>query len=136
MHKPIGQVLIADDNVALANIVAERFEANGLASIACRDGVAAWNLFQAREISVVVSDFDMPGMSGTELCRRVHGCSPGLPFFLVTAREHELHSDPQIRTLNVERIFPKPFRFAELLCSVKQSLFEQGRRSQSGTVSI
>ncbi|MGI9473477.1 MAG: response regulator [Rubripirellula sp.] len=122
MNAPNTRVLIADDNVALATVVAERFESHGLSSVVCSDGDQAWDLFRASSISVIVSDFDMPGISGTELCRRVHSLSPQLPFFIMTAREVELQSDPKLRDLKVARIFPKPFRFAELLASVKKSI--------------
>ena len=129
MNAPSSQVLIADDNVALATVVAERFESHGLSSVVCSDGDQAWNLFRASSISVIVSDFDMPGISGTELCRRVHSLRPQLPFFLVTAREVELQSDPKLQDLNIERIFPKPFRFTELLNSVKHSILNPANRT-------
>ncbi len=122
MPKSLAPVLIADDNVALASVVAERFQGHGIETILCQNGNEAWQRIQATTVSVVVSDFDMPGIKGTELCRRVHEVKPSLPFILVTARETELQADPTLKHLNVARIIPKPFRFADLLSSVQHSM--------------
>jgi CheY-like chemotaxis protein len=122
MTNPLAPVMIADDNVALAMIVAERFQGHGIPSILCHNGIEAWRQLQATTVSVIVSDFDMPGIKGTELCRRVHEVQPSLPFILVTAREMELQADPTLQQLNLTRIMPKPFRFIELLSCVRHSM--------------
>ena len=116
------QVLIADDNLALARVVAERFACHGLAPVICQDGAQAWRVFQSHSISVVVSDFEMPGLKGTELCRRIQLVKPELPFFLVTARESCLRSEGQLEGLRIKRVFSKPFCFDDLLAAVEGAI--------------
>jgi diguanylate cyclase (GGDEF)-like protein len=57
---------------------------------ACRvaaDGVEAWRLYQADPAHVILSAWDLPGMDGVDLCRRVREASRGghTHFILVTS---------------------------------------------------
>ena len=53
------------------------------------DGLKAWEAFERQPSRVIISDWQMPGMDGPELCQRVRGLE--LPeytyFILVTAME-------------------------------------------------
>jgi len=51
------------------------------------DGQAALDKLDAIAVDLVVTDYEMPGMSGAELIRLVHERHPGQPALLVTARE-------------------------------------------------
>jgi signal transduction histidine kinase len=64
-------VLIAEDD-ALTRLMLQRAVAHhGHACLVAHDGRAAWQLFQAHPVDVVISDWLMPLMDGLELCRRV-----------------------------------------------------------------
>jgi CheY-like chemotaxis protein len=63
------RLLIAeDDSVTELNLSAavERFGHEATA-----DGNQACEAFQAGQYSLVISDWDMPAMDGSELCRRI-----------------------------------------------------------------
>jgi DNA-binding response OmpR family regulator len=61
-------VLIAEDD-ALTRLMLQRAVAHhGHACLVAEDGRAAWQLFQAHPVDVVISDWLMPLIDGLELC--------------------------------------------------------------------
>ena len=58
-----------------------------------RDGREAWELFQAEGADVIISDWLMPRMQGTELCRLVRQADgvPYVYFVILTALDSEEH---------------------------------------------
>jgi CheY-like chemotaxis protein len=80
-------ILVVDDSADVLDINARYLEQAGAevaptsdpaeALEAVRDDPAAW--------AAVVTDYDMPGMTGADLARQVAALAPGLPVVLVTA---------------------------------------------------
>ena len=65
------RILIAEDS-SVERIMLRRFvQQLGHESILAEDGDQAWELFQAHQPDVLISDWMMPGLDGPELCRRV-----------------------------------------------------------------
>jgi light-regulated signal transduction histidine kinase (bacteriophytochrome) len=64
-------LLIVEDD-ATSRLVLERAatRCGHTPRVAC-DGLEAWALFQQSPVSVIISDWMMPGIDGVELCRRV-----------------------------------------------------------------
>jgi DNA-binding NtrC family response regulator len=78
-----------------------------------------------RDIILLLSDINMPGMSGLDLLPRVKAARPDLPVIMVTA-----YGDSETRRRAVEGgaegMLPKPIDFAALRAEVDRRL-EQGR---------
>lgn len=64
-------------------------EAGGYRVRAAADGMQAWDLLQHEDFDLVVSDVDMPGMTGFDLTTRIrnHPRLGRLPVILVTGQE-------------------------------------------------
>lgn len=82
-------VLIVDDNLELAENIAEILEDEGLACQMAESGERALELMQTRAFSLVISDIRMAGMSGVELLREVGRRWPATPVVLMTAYARE-----------------------------------------------
>ena len=82
------QILIADDDDLLRELLRELLRSFGHECIAVSDGEAAWQHLVAHGADVVVSDWQMPGLTGVELCERVRAHPEiAYPYFiLLTAR--------------------------------------------------
>ncbi|MEA2283871.1 MAG: hypothetical protein QOK21_4478 [Solirubrobacteraceae bacterium] len=65
------KVLIADDEPGTRLLLATTLERLGHECIAASDGDEAWRRFTAEQPAVVVTDWQMPGLDGTELARRI-----------------------------------------------------------------
>lgn len=79
-----GQVLVVDDERAVARVLARVLEAAGHQVSVCYDGTSALSLLERYEYDVVLSDLSMPGLNGIELLRAVRARDLDLPVVLVT----------------------------------------------------
>jgi two-component system NtrC family response regulator len=65
------RVLVVDDNVALAENIAEILEMSGYATEVAGSAEEALPRAMASEVTVVVTDYRLPGANGAELIRQV-----------------------------------------------------------------
>jgi len=66
------RALVADDDRAAAAIVTRSLTAWGFEVTVAHDGLAAWQCLMADpSLSVAVVDWEMPGLDGPDLCRRI-----------------------------------------------------------------
>lgn len=82
------EVLVVDDDEGCREMTAEVVERLGHHCRTAMDGNDALAQLAAHPADVIVSDWDMPGMDGLELCRRTRRSSndePYVYFIMVTA---------------------------------------------------
>jgi diguanylate cyclase (GGDEF)-like protein len=90
-------ILIADDDPGTRLVVAAAVERLGHACTVAADGEEAWRRFVETAPDVVITDWEMPGMDGTELTRRIRS-QDAVPYpyvIILTARadqDHALHA--------------------------------------------
>jgi DNA-binding response OmpR family regulator len=122
MMVDLPKVLIAEDNPGLARVLSFKFKSCGFTPIVCGDGMLAWEAFQNGGFAAVVSDQEMPRMTGVELCRKIRESLSEVPFFLVTGRQLELSSTGIAEELNINRIFSKPFSPQTVIAAVTEAM--------------
>lgn len=120
-------VLVADDDPRLLRFVQRNLELANYRVVAVPDGSSALREAESEEPDLYVLDIMMPGMSGTEVARRVREFSVA-PIIMLTARDDE--SD-KVHNLDVgaDDYVTKPVGASELLARVKAQL----RRSKQYT---
>ena len=65
------RVLVAEDDLVSADLLEATLQEFGYEVTLARDGREALNLLRTGRFRMVISDWEMPEMSGLELCRRV-----------------------------------------------------------------
>ena len=82
------RLLLAEDDELMRELLAAVYEAHGHTVAAFADGTAIWAAFEAAPAEMVVLDWEMPGLDGLEVCRRIRAHPRGADTFLqvVTAR--------------------------------------------------
>lgn len=85
----IPNLLAVDDSITTRTLMRGLLEAGGYRVRAAADGMQAWELLQHEDFDLVVSDVDMPGMTGFDLTTRIrnHPRLGRLPVILVTGQE-------------------------------------------------
>jgi two-component system response regulator RegX3 len=116
----VNSVLIVDDEPAIRDAVSYALRSEGFAVEEAGDGESAVDEALSGKHDVVVLDLMLPGMSGTEVCRRIRAESP-IPVIMLTARGAELD-----RVLGLEvgadDYVTKPFSMAELIGRIRAIL--------------
>jgi len=64
-------VLVADDDPSTIVMLTSVLRRWSLDVVAAADGVQAWQCLQGTTMPIAILDWEMPGMSGPELCRRI-----------------------------------------------------------------
>ncbi len=77
---------------------------------------------QGRELSLVISDFMMPGMRGDELLVRLHDCSPNTIKILLTGQSDVSGVKRAINEANLYRFLEKPFRNEDIVLTVRAAI--------------
>src|ERR1700677_4934769 len=65
------QVLIVDDDDFILSVLDTILARMGYGVVSARDGAKAMEILRAGEVRLVITDWDMPGMNGIDLCRAV-----------------------------------------------------------------
>lgn len=118
-------VLVADDEAPIRMVVSEKLRSSGFDVIDAPDGEEAFDKATQRRPDFVITDLQMPYMSGLDLAMRIAGDerTRGVPMILLTARGHVLNQ-AQLGGTSIRRIMAKPFSARELV-SVVQHVLEQ-----------
>jgi DNA-binding NtrC family response regulator len=80
-----GHVLVVDDDPALCAWVEAGLAAHGFTSRSCTDPIAALDWLRDAEVDVVVTDLNMAGLHGLDLCARAVERRPDVPVLVLTA---------------------------------------------------
>ena len=122
---PNPTVIIAEDNPGLARVLTLKLKSSGFEPLMCSDGQFAWEAFQENSVAAILSDQEMPRMTGVELCRRIRGIDQHVPFLLVTGRKLELDSKELEDELSIFHVFGKPFSPTEVISVLRQAIVEK-----------
>ncbi len=125
MTRPVA--LIAEDDLAARGRICGLVHGAGLDPRAVGDGEAAWEQLQASPPAVLITDLQMPRLSGRGLVRRVRadGALRELPILVVTA-ETEPAARIELLELGVDDYLTKPVDAEELRVRLK-GLVRRGR---------
>lgn len=80
-----GEVLIVDDDTSMCEVLVERLRKRGYGADYETSGEDALCAVEEGSVDVVVTDLNMPGMSGIEFCERLVDHRPNLPVIVFTA---------------------------------------------------
>ena len=89
---PRMRVLLAEDEPVTRRLMEAQMTRFGFEVISVADGLVAWNLLQSPDApSLVVLDWNMPGLDGPDVCRRIRESTrTGYTYMLlVTARNEK-----------------------------------------------
>jgi CheY-like chemotaxis protein len=116
MENAARHILVAEDTAVLALMLRRTLERAGFTVTITKNGREAWDKAQAIGFDAIVTDQQMPEMSGTELCeqlRQLQGYAH-TPVIMITAKAYELNLSRVREELNISAIFAKPFSPAKV----------------------
>jgi DNA-binding response OmpR family regulator len=119
--EPICRILLVDDYRAIRQLIPEVLNNSGYEVDTAADGAAAWEALQVKPFNLLITDYDMPKLTGVELVRKLRSASMTLPVILTSGSlpTEELAQNP---SLQLAAMLLKPFSPEELLGTVSTVL--------------
>ena len=118
--QPSARVLLVDDDVRLAQMLAEYLGKAGIAVDHRQDAGGGVSAALAGGFDAVLLDVMLPDFDGFEACRRIRARS-GVPIVMLTGRGDETDRIVGLE-LGADDYLPKPFNPRELLARIKAVL--------------
>jgi CheY-like chemotaxis protein len=120
------KVLIVDDEIHIVHVVAIKLRNNGYEVISADNGAEAFDLAMKEKPDIIVTDFQMPIMTGMELVEKLrqHGETKDIPVIVLTARSFAIPQEQQ-KKLQISGCLSKPFSPKELLGNIEDVLYEK-----------
>ena len=115
------RLLLIEDEKKLADFIARGLRAERFAVDVAYDGNLGWEMIGAVDYDLVILDLMLPGISGTDILRRLRGRGGNSAVIVLTARDA---TDDKVENFDAgaDDYLTKPFAFAELLVRVKALL--------------
>lgn len=110
-YDPNMRVLVVDDFSTMRRIIKNILRQIGFTNVVeADDGTTAWDILNKDKIEFIISDWNMPQMTGIELLRKVRANEEfcDLPFLMVTAEAQQENIIEAVQA-KVSNYIVKPF---------------------------
>jgi len=113
-------ILFVEDEEILRSAVAKMLRYNNYSVLEASDGATALDMLRDHEeITLILLDVALPGLSGREVLEEARRIRPGTPVVLTSAFA-ENTIDSLFAGLNVDHFIMKPYRITALLEVLQQ----------------
>jgi len=114
-------ILVVDDDPTIRNLLAIMLQNAGYVVISAEDGEKGWEALNTHKFDLLITDHDMPRLSGLELLRRIRAHKLNLPVLLISGKIPRDIAD-LATLLQPGAAIEKPFTTAQFLALVQANL--------------
>jgi CheY-like chemotaxis protein len=117
------KALVVDDEFHIVQVVAIKLKNNGFDVLTADNGAAAYTLAVQHKPDIIVTDYQMPALTGLELIEKLRADeqTAAIPVIMLTARGFAIE-DQQKQKLHIAACLSKPFSPREVLQTVEEVL--------------
>ncbi len=115
---PLNHILVVEDDDGIRNLNVEALERAGYQVDDAVDGAAAWQTLNRHGYDLMITDQNMPGVSGVELLKKIHAAHMSMPVIMASGNlpTAEFTRCPWLRP---SITLQKPYTLQELLEAVR-----------------
>ncbi len=132
---PPRRILVVEDDPDIRQINALVLHRAGHHVDTAEDGVFAWEALGANHYDLMITDNDMPNLTGIQLLRRLHAAHRALPFIMATGKIPE-DAFAQNPWLQPAATLLKPYTVEELLGAVNKVLRAANGQQEFGSFDL
>ena len=127
-----SRILVVDDEAHIVHVLSVKLRNAGLEVSTAVDGEEAFEMACQDLPDLIITDFQMPYMTGLELCRALAGNAPTahIPVLILTARGYAL-DDEDLKIGNIKGVLSKPFSPRSVLQLVEDLLATEAGGDQT-----
>jgi len=120
------RVLVVDDEIHIVHVVTIKLRNNGYEVTSAENGAEAFELAREEKPDIIVTDFQMPVMTGLQLVEKLRQCEEmkDIPVIMLTARGFAVENKSK-EELQISEFLGKPFSPKELLRSIEDALYHK-----------
>lgn len=120
------RVLVVDDEIHIVHVVAIKLRNNGYDVISAENGADAFKMACEEKPDIIVTDFQMPVMTGLQLVEKLRKCeqTKDIPVIMLTARGFAVENESKEK-LQISEFLSKPFSPKDLLRSIEDALYQR-----------
>lgn len=118
------KILIVDDFATMRRILKNILKQLGFKNLVeADDGTTAWDVLESQSVDLIISDWNMPKMTGLELLKKVRGSTQykKAPFLMVTAEAQKQNVIEAVQA-GVSNYVVKPFTAEAISDKLKKIL--------------
>ena len=118
----MATILIIDDEVHIARVLALWLKKHGHDVLEATNGLQALEIFQRQPVDLIISDMNMPQLDGLGMLKRLREeCHSDVPVLLLSARCDQCNLTEQLRPYRAQ-LYPKPFVPSRLVADIERLL--------------
>jgi two-component system, OmpR family, alkaline phosphatase synthesis response regulator PhoP len=129
------RILLVDDEPQISELYSEVLNLCGYNVDIASNGIVAWNTLIESSYDLLITDNDMPRLTGLDLIKKVRFAGMTLPIILASGsiQMEGLNKNPIFR---IDAILFKPLSFDELLVTVDKVLNQSGNEGKQGLQTV
>lgn len=113
------RILYAEDDAQLRELLARALNRKGYSVVPVGDGLAALEAAREGGFDLLITDNDMPRLTGLELIARLRLTGSPLPIIVTSAISHSVEG-PEHSWLGLAACLQKPFELQDLLTIISE----------------
>jgi putative nucleotidyltransferase with HDIG domain len=115
------RVLVVDDDLAIRQLLATKLKFSGFSATACGSGEEALKILSNESFDAIISDLNMPGISGLEVLAEAHRKFPHTAFLMATGVGDVSVGVAAMKQGAADYIL-KPFQMEAVVVSLRRAL--------------
>src|SRR5699024_1334544 len=124
------KILIVDDEESIVTLLQYNIEKAGFATEAAYSGTEGYQKAFSQSFDLIILDLMLPGMEGTEVCKKLRQEKIDTPILMLTAKDDEFDKVLGLE-LGADDYLTKPFSPKEVVARIKAIL--RRTRKQTGS---
>src|SRR2546429_4120216 len=127
-----GEIFVVDDDPAVRDTLSMVLTAGGYQVICFADGAALLAIARTRTPSCILLDVHIPGKSGLDILRELHGEDYPAPIFMISGQGDIAMAVSAIKNGALDFI-EKPFRGSEIVARLDEAIGAYQRRQRENS---
>ncbi len=117
------KVFLVDDEVFIREMGEDVLSMLGCVTTTAENGERAWNIFQKDPFAfdIIISDYNMPHMTGIDLASKVLTVRPNMPFIISTGFSSGF-TEKSVKDLGIAKILHKPYLVNQLKEAIQEAV--------------
>src|SRR5262245_42773298 len=122
-----GEIFVVDDDPAVRETLSMVLSAGGYEVVCFADGAALLSVARSRTPACILLDVHIPGKSGLDILRELHGEDYPAPIFMISGKGDISMAVSAIKSGALDFI-EKPFRGSEIVARLNEAIDAYARR--------